>query len=125
VDEEVSFKDLKDSLYHFAKEMFGKDTKVRFRPSYFPFTEPSAEMDITCLLCKGDGCNVCKQAGWVEIGGAGMVDPNVLENVGIDSKKYAGFAFGMGIERITMLKYQIKDLRLFTENDVRFLRQFN
>ena len=125
VDEDVSFKDLKDSLYHFAKEMFGKDTKVRFRPSYFPFTEPSAEMDITCLLCKGDGCNVCKQAGWVEIGGAGMVDPNVLENVGIDSKKYSGFAFGMGIERITMLKYQIKDLRLFTENDVRFLRQFN
>jgi phenylalanyl-tRNA synthetase alpha chain len=105
--------------------MFGKDTKVRFRPSYFPFTEPSAEMDITCLLCKGDGCNVCKGAGWVEIAGAGMVDPNVLENVGIDSKKYNGLAFGMGIERITMLKYQIKDLRLFTENDVRFLKQFN
>jgi phenylalanyl-tRNA synthetase alpha chain len=125
VDEQVSFKDLKDTLYHFAKEMFGKDTKVRFRPSYFPFTEPSAEMDITCLLCKGDGCNVCKGAGWVEIAGAGMVDPNVLENVGIDSKKYNGFAFGMGIERITMLKYQIKDLRLFTENDVRFLKQFN
>ncbi|AWL09019.1 phenylalanine--tRNA ligase subunit alpha [Aquirufa nivalisilvae] len=125
VDEKVSFKDLKDTLYHFAKEMFGKDTKVRFRPSYFPFTEPSAEMDITCLLCKGEGCNVCKQAGWVEIAGAGMVDPNVLENVGIDSTKYNGFAFGMGIERITMLKYQIKDLRLFTENDVRFLRQFN
>jgi phenylalanyl-tRNA synthetase alpha chain len=125
VDKNVSFKDLKDTLYHFAKEMFGKDTKVRFRPSYFPFTEPSAEMDITCLLCKGDGCNVCKQAGWVEIAGAGMVDPNVLENVGIDSKEYSGFAFGMGIERITMLKYQIKDLRLFTENDVRFLRQFN
>ena len=125
VDENVSFKDLKDTLYHFAKEMFGKDTKVRFRPSYFPFTEPSAEMDITCLLCKGDGCTVCKGAGWVEIAGAGMVDPNVLENVGIDSKKYNGFAFGMGIERITMLKYQIKDLRLFTENDVRFLKQFN
>jgi phenylalanyl-tRNA synthetase alpha chain len=125
VDEQVSFKDLKDTLYHFAKEMFGKDTKVRFRPSYFPFTEPSAEMDITCLLCKGDGCNVCKGAGWVEIAGAGMVDPNVLENVGIDSTKYNGFAFGMGIERITMLKYQIKDLRLFTENDVRFLKQFN
>lgn len=125
VDEKVSFKDLKDTLYHFAKEMFGKDTKVRFRPSYFPFTEPSAEMDITCLLCKGEGCNVCKQAGWVEIAGAGMVDPNVLENVGIDSTKYNGFAFGMGIERITMLKYQIKDLRLFTENDVRFLKQFN
>ena len=125
VDENVSFKDLKDTLYHFAKEMFGKDTKVRFRPSYFPFTEPSAEMDITCLLCKGEGCNVCKQAGWVEIAGAGMVDPNVLENVGIDSAKYNGFAFGMGIERITMLKYQIKDLRLFTENDVRFLKQFS
>ena len=125
VDEQVSFKDLKDTLYHFAKEMFGKDTKVRFRPSYFPFTEPSAEMDITCLLCKGDGGNVCKGAGWVEIAGAGMVDPNVLENVGIDSTKYNGFAFGMGIERITMLKYQIKDLRLFTENDVRFLKQFN
>ncbi|RVU26919.1 phenylalanine--tRNA ligase subunit alpha [Sandaracinomonas limnophila] len=125
VDKKVSFKDLKDTLYHFAKEMFGKDTKVRFRPSYFPFTEPSAEMDITCLICKGEGCNVCKQAGWVEIAGAGMVDPNVLENVGIDSKEYTGFAFGMGIERITMLKYQIKDLRLFTENDVRFLKQFN
>ena len=125
IDENVSFKDLKDTLYHFAKEMFGKDTKVRFRPSYFPFTEPSAEMDITCLLCKGEGCNVCKQAGWVEIAGAGMVDPNVLENVGIDSTKYNGFAFGMGIERITMLKYQIKDLRLFTENDVRFLKQFS
>lgn len=125
VDENVSFKDLKDTLYHFAKEMFGKDTKVRFRPSYFPFTEPSAEMDITCLLCKGDGCNVCKGAGWVEIAGAGMVDPNVLENVGIDSTMYNGFAFGMGIERITMLKYQIKDLRLFTDNDVRFLKQFN
>lgn len=125
VDKKVSFKDLKDSLYHFSKEMFGKDTKVRFRPSYFPFTEPSAEMDITCLICKGDGCNVCKHTGWVEIAGSGMVDPNVLENVGIDSKEYNGFAFGMGIERITMLKYQIKDLRLFTENDVRFLRQFN
>lgn len=125
VDKNVSFKDLKDSLYHFSKEMFGKDTKVRFRPSYFPFTEPSAEMDITCLICKGDGCNVCKHTGWVEIAGSGMVDPNVLENVGIDSKEYNGFAFGMGIERITMLKYQIKDLRLFTENDVRFLRQFN
>jgi len=125
VDEKVSFKDLKDTLYHFAKEMFGKDTQVRFRPSYFPFTEPSAEMDITCLLCKGEGCNVCKQAGWVEIAGAGMVDPNVLENVGIDSTKYNGFAFGMGIERITMLKYQIKDLRLFTENDIRFLKQFS
>ncbi|WP_057937001.1 phenylalanine--tRNA ligase subunit alpha [Algoriphagus resistens] len=124
VDENVGFADLKNTLYHFAKEMFGKDTKVRFRPSYFPFTEPSAEIDITCLICGGKGCNVCKGSGWVEIGGSGMVDPNVLENCGIDSKKYTGFAFGMGIERIAMLKYQIKDLRLFTENDVRFLRQF-
>jgi len=125
VDKKVSFKDLKDTLYHFAKEMFGKESKVRFRPSYFPFTEPSAEMDVTCFICHGEGCNICKGSGWVEIAGAGMVDPNVLENVGIDSKVYTGFAFGMGIERITMLKYQIKDLRLFTENDVRFLRQFN
>ncbi len=124
VDKNVGFKDLKDTLYHFAKEMFGKDTKVRYRPSYFPFTEPSAEIDITCLICKGKGCNVCKYTGWVEIAGSGMVDPNVLENCGIDSNEYTGFAFGMGIERITMLKYGIKDLRLFTENDVRFLRQF-
>ncbi|WP_339706906.1 phenylalanine--tRNA ligase subunit alpha [Algoriphagus aquimarinus] len=124
VDENVGFADLKNTLYHFAKEMFGKETKVRFRPSYFPFTEPSAEIDITCLICGGKGCNVCKGSGWVEIGGSGMVDPNVLENCGIDSKKYTGFAFGMGIERIAMLKYQIKDLRLFTENDVRFLKQF-
>jgi len=124
VDENVGFSDLKNTLYHFAKEMFGKETKVRFRPSYFPFTEPSAEIDISCLICGGKGCNVCKGSGWVEIGGSGMVDPNVLENSGIDSKKYTGFAFGMGIERIAMLKYQIKDLRLFTENDVRFLRQF-
>ncbi|UZD24765.1 phenylalanine--tRNA ligase subunit alpha [Algoriphagus halophytocola] len=124
VDENVGFADLKNTLYHFAKEMFGKETKVRFRPSYFPFTEPSAEIDITCLICGGKGCNVCKGSGWVEIGGSGMVDPNVLDNCGIDSKKYTGFAFGMGIERIAMLKYQIKDLRLFTENDVRFLRQF-
>ncbi|WP_296703902.1 phenylalanine--tRNA ligase subunit alpha [Algoriphagus sp.] len=124
VDENVGFADLKNTLYHFAKEMFGKGTKVRFRPSYFPFTEPSAEIDITCLICGGKGCNVCKGTGWVEIGGSGMVDPNVLENCGIDSKKYTGFAFGMGIERIAMLKYQIKDLRLFTENDVRFLKQF-
>jgi len=124
VDENVGFADLKNTLYHFAKEMFGKETKVRFRPSYFPFTEPSAEIDITCLICGGKGCNVCKGSGWVEIGGSGMVDPNVLQNCGIDSKKYTGFAFGMGIERIAMLKYQIKDLRLFTENDVRFLRQF-
>ena len=125
VDEGVSFADLKQTLYYFAKELFGKETKIRFRPSYFPFTEPSAEMDITCQICGGKGCNICKYSGWVEIGGAGMVDPNVLENCGIDSKKYTGFAFGMGIERITMLKYQIKDLRLFTENDVRFLRQFS
>ncbi|SFO32769.1 phenylalanyl-tRNA synthetase, alpha subunit [Algoriphagus ornithinivorans] len=124
VDENVGFADLKNTLYHFAKEMFGKETKVRFRPSYFPFTEPSAEIDISCLICGGKGCTICKGTGWVEIGGSGMVDPNVLENCGIDSKKYTGFAFGMGIERIAMLKYQIKDLRLFTENDVRFLRQF-
>lgn len=124
VDENVGFADLKQTLYHFAKELFGKDVKVRYRPSYFPFTEPSAEIDVTCLICKGKGCNVCKYSGWVEIAGSGMVHPNVLENCGIDSEKYTGFAFGMGIERITMLKYQIKDLRLFTENDVRFLRQF-
>ena len=124
VDENVGFADLKNTLYHFAKEMFGKETKVRFRPSFFPFTEPSAEIDISCQLCGGKGCNVCKGTGWVEIGGSGMVDPNVLENCGIDSQKYTGFAFGMGIERIAMLKYQIKDLRLFTENDVRFLKQF-
>jgi len=124
VDKNVSFKDLKDTLYHFAKEMFGKDSKIRLRPSYFPFTEPSAEIDVTCLICKGVGCNVCKHTGWVEIAGSGMVDPNVLENCGIDSEEYTGFAFGMGIERITMLKYGINDLRLFTENDVRFLRQF-
>lgn len=124
IDEKVSFADLKQTLYHFAKEMFGKDTKIRFRPSFFPFTEPSAEIDISCLLCKGKGCTVCKHSGWVEIGGSGMIDPNVMDNCGIDSKKYSGFAFGMGVERITMLKYQIKDLRLFTENDVRFLKQF-
>ncbi len=124
VDKNVSFKDLKDTLYHFAKEMFGKDTKIRLRPSYFPFTEPSAEIDISCFICKGEGCNICKHSGWVEIAGSGMVDPNVLENSGIDSEEYTGFAFGMGIERITMLKYGVKDLRLFFENDVRFLRQF-
>lgn len=125
IDEHVSFADLKQTLYFFVQEMFGKDVKVRFRPSYFPFTEPSAEMDISCLLCNGDGCNVCKHTGWVEILGCGMVHPQLLENSGIDSNKYTGFAFGMGIERITMLKYQINDLRLFSENDVRFLRQFN
>ena len=120
VDKGVSFANLKQTLYHFVKEMFGPDTKIRFRPSYFPFTEPSAEIDISCQICHGEGCNICKGTGWVEIGGSGMVDPNVLENCGIDSKKYSGFAFGMGIERIAMLKYQIKDLRLFTENDIRF-----
>lgn len=124
VDKNVSFKDLKDTLYHFAKEMFGKDSRIRLRPSYFPFTEPSAEIDVSCFICKGKGCNVCKYTGWVEIAGSGMVDPNVLENCGIDSEEYTGFAFGMGIERITMLRYGINDLRLFTENDVRFLRQF-
>jgi phenylalanyl-tRNA synthetase alpha chain len=124
IAENVSFADLKQTLYFFVQEMFGKDFKVRFRPSYFPFTEPSAEMDVTCLLCKGDGCNVCKHSGWVEILGCGMVHPNLLKNCGIDPDKYTGFAFGMGIERITMLKYGIKDLRLFSENDVRFLKQF-
>lgn len=124
VDENVSFADLKQTLYYFVQELYGEGTKVRFRPSFFPFTEPSAEMDISCTICKGDGCQMCKQSGWVEILGCGMIDPNVLENVGIDAKKYTGFAFGMGIERITNLKYQIKDLRLFSENDVRFLKQF-
>ena len=124
VDENVSFAELKQTLYYFVQELYGEGTKVRFRPSYFPFTEPSAEMDISCSLCKGDGCNMCKGSGWVEILGCGMVDPNVLENCGIDSKKYTGFAFGMGIERITNLKYEIKDLRLFSENDIRFLKQF-
>lgn len=124
VNENVSFVDLKQTLYHFAKEMFSKDIKIRFRPSYFPFTEPSAEIDISCLICKGSGCNICKYTGWVEIAGAGMVDPNVLSNCGVDPEKYTGFAFGMGIERIAMLKYEIRDLRLYTENDIRFLRQF-
>ena len=124
VDENVSFADLKQTLFHFVQELYGEGTKVRFRPSYFPFTEPSAEMDISCTICKGAGCNLCKGSGWVEILGCGMVDPNVLENAGIDSNKYSGFAFGMGIERITNLKYEIKDLRLFSENDVRFLSQF-
>lgn len=124
IDENVSFADLKQTLFYFVQEMFGEGTKVRFRPSYFPFTEPSAEMDISCTICKGDGCNLCKHSGWVEILGCGMVDPNVLENCGIDSKKYSGYAFGMGIERIANLKYVIKDLRLFSENDVRFIRQF-
>ena len=124
IAENVSFADLKQTLYFFVQEMFGQDVKVRFRPSYFPFTEPSAEMDISCLICGGAGCNICKHTGWVEILGCGMAHPKLLENCGIDSNKYSGFAFGMGIERITMLKYQIKDLRLFSENDVRFLKQF-
>lgn len=124
VNEDVSFVDLKQTLYYFAKEMFGKDTKVRFRPSYFPFTEPSAEIDISCNICKGKGCNICKYTGWVEIAGAGMIDPNVFVNCGIDSEQYTGFAFGMGIERIAMLKWELDDIRLFTENDIRFLDQF-
>jgi phenylalanyl-tRNA synthetase alpha chain len=124
VDENVGFKDLKQTLFHFAREMFGKNVKIRFRPSYFPFTEPSAEIDISCLICKGKGCNICKYTGWVEIGGSGMVDPNVLENCNIDPEKYTGYAAGLGIERTAMLKYQINDLRLFTQNDVRFLKQF-
>ncbi|MBR8537024.1 phenylalanine--tRNA ligase subunit alpha [Carboxylicivirga sediminis] len=124
IDKNVSFADLKQTLLYFSKELFGADTKIRLRPSYFPFTEPSAEMDISCSLCGGKGCNVCKYTGWVEILGCGMVDPAVLEASGIDSNEYTGFAFGMGIERITMLKYQIKDIRLFFENDKRFLDQF-
>ena len=125
IAENVSFADLKQTLYFFVKEMFGANVQVRFRPSYFPFTEPSSEMDISCLICGGGGCSVCKKTGWVEILGCGMVHPSVLENCGIDSNRYTGFAFGMGIERITMLKYQIKDLRLFSENDLRFLNQFS
>ena len=124
VDKDVSFADLKQVLLFFAKEMFGVDTKIRLRPSFFPFTEPSAEMDISCNLCGGKGCPFCKHTGWVEILGCGMVDPNVLDNCGIDSKVYSGYALGMGIERITNLKYQVKDLRMFSENDIRFLRQF-
>ncbi|MBA2562418.1 MAG: phenylalanine--tRNA ligase subunit alpha [Chitinophagaceae bacterium] len=124
IAEEVSFADLKQTLYFFVHEMFADSVKIRFRPSYFPFTEPSAEMDISCLICHGKGCNVCKQTGWVEILGCGMAHPKLLENCNIDSDKYSGFAFGMGIERIAMLKYQIKDIRLFSENDLRFLKQF-
>ncbi|MBP7210241.1 MAG: phenylalanine--tRNA ligase subunit alpha [Paludibacteraceae bacterium] len=124
IDKNVSFADLKQALLYFAKEMFGEDTQIRLRPSYFPFTEPSAEMDISCDLCGGKGCNFCKHTGWVEILGCGMVDPNVLEACGIDSKVYTGYAFGMGVERITNLKFKIKDLRMFSENDVRFLKQF-
>jgi len=125
INENVSFADLKQTLLYFARELFGEHTKIRLRPSYFPFTEPSAEMDISCNICGGKGCNICKYTGWVEILGCGMVDPNVLDNCGIDSKKYTGFAFGMGIERIAMLKYQINDIRLFFENDKRFLKQFD
>ena len=124
IDENVSFADLKQTLYFFVKEMYGKDVKVRFRPSYFPFTEPSAEMDVSCFICGGEGCSVCKKTGWVEILGCGMVHPNVLSNCGIDPNKYTGFAFGMGIERPAMMKYGINDIRLFSENDVRFLKQF-
>ncbi len=124
IDKNVSFADLREALLYFSKEMFGPETKIRLRPSYFPFTEPSAEMDISCNICGGTGCSFCKGTGWVEILGCGMVDPNVLEACGIDSKVYSGYAFGMGVERITNLKYRVKDLRLFSENDVRFLRQF-
>ncbi|MES2388750.1 MAG: phenylalanine--tRNA ligase subunit alpha [Bacteroidota bacterium] len=125
INKNVSFADLKQTLYYFVRELFGKDVKIRFRPSYFPFTEPSAEMDIDCRICHGSGCNVCKYTGWVEIAGSGMVDPAVLTNCGIDPEEYTGFAFGMGLERIAMLKYEVRDLRLYTENDIRFLRQFS
>jgi phenylalanyl-tRNA synthetase alpha chain len=124
IDKNVSFADLKQTLLFFAKEMFGEETKIRLRPSYFPFTEPSAEMDVSCKICKGVGCNVCKYTGWLEVLGCGMVDPKVLENCNIDPKEYSGYAFGMGIERTAMLKYSVKDLRLYFENDVRFLNQF-
>lgn len=124
IDENVSFADLKQTLLYFAHEMFGEKTQIRLRPSFFPFTEPSAEMDVSCNLCGGKGCNVCKYTGWLEVLGCGIVDSNVLENTGIDSKKYTGFAFGMGVERITMLKYGVRDLRLYFENDIRFLKQF-
>lgn len=124
IDTGVSFADLKQTLMYFAKEMFGAETKIRLRPSYFPFTEPSAEMDVSCSLCKGEGCNVCKYTGWLEILGCGMVDPQVLENCRIDTKKYSGYAFGMGVERIAQLKYRVTDLRLFFENDIRFIKQF-
>ncbi len=125
VDKNVSFADLKQTLLYFSRELFGEKTEIRLRPSYFPFTEPSAEMDVSCSICGGKGCNVCKYTGWLEILGCGMVDPNVLDSCNIDSKEFTGFAFGMGIERITMLKYGIKDIRHFFENDVRFLRQFD
>lgn len=124
IDENVSFADMKQTIQYFASELFGEKTRIRMRPSYFPFTEPSAEVDVSCNLCGGKGCNVCKYTGWLEIMGAGMVDPNVLEACGIDGKRYTGFAFGMGVERVAMLKYGVKDLRLYFENDIRFLQQF-
>ena len=124
IDKGVSFADLKQTLLYFAKELFGEKAQIRMRPSYFPFTEPSAEVDVSCSICNSKGCNVCKYTGWLEILGCGMVDPNVLESCGIDSKEYSGFAFGMGVERITQLKYKVNDLRMYSENDVRFLRQF-
>ncbi len=124
VDRNVSFADLKQTLFYFAREMYGKDIQLRLRPSFFPFTEPSAEIDVTCLICKGAGCVVCKRSGWVEIAGAGMVHPNVLRNCGVNPEEFTGFAFGMGIERVTQLRYQVNDLRLYSENDIRFLRQF-
>lgn len=124
IDEDVSFADLKQTLYFFVREMFGHTVQVRFRPSYFPFTEPSAEMDITCTICGGNGCGLCKQTGWVEILGCGMVHPKVLENCGIDPERYTGYAFGMGIERITQIRYNVNDLRLYSQNDLRFLKQF-
>jgi phenylalanyl-tRNA synthetase alpha chain len=124
IDKDVSFADLKQTLLYFAQALFGPETQIRMRPSYFPFTEPSAEVDVSCSLCAAKGCNVCKYTGWLEIMGCGMVDPNVLEACGIDSQVYSGFAFGMGVERIAQLKYRVTDLRLYSENDVRFLRQF-
>ncbi|MGM0479686.1 MAG: phenylalanine--tRNA ligase subunit alpha [Bacteroidota bacterium] len=124
IDKDVSFADLKQTLLYFAQEMFGKKTQIRLRPSYFPFTEPSAEVDVSCTICKGSGCNVCKHTGWLEILGCGMVDPNVLEASDIDPEIYSGFAFGMGVERIAQLKYRVNDLRLYSENDIRFLQQF-
>ena len=124
IDKDVSFADMKQTLLYFTKAMFGSETKIRLRPSYFPFTEPSAEVDLSCTICKGKGCNVCKYSGWLEIMGCGMVDPNVLENCKIDPNKFGGNAFGMGIERIAQLKYEVNDLRLYSENDVRFLKQF-
>ena len=124
IDRNVSFADMKQTLLYFAREMFGENTEIRLRPSFFPFTEPSAEMDVSCKICGGKGCNICKHTGWLEVLGCGIVDPNVLEACGIDSREYTGFAFGMGVERLAMLKWQIKDLRLYFENDLRFLKQF-